>query len=394
MEVRIIKGTKQIGGCITEITSKKSKIIVDFGEDLDGGEFELEGLNKGKSIYDAVFITHSHIDHIGLINTINNDIDVYVEEKSLLIYKLTCDFCNRQKINRSVRTFKFEEKIKVKGMTITPYLVDHSAYNSCMFLIEAEDKKILHTGDYRNHGRKGCLFRKTLEKVGSVDLLITEGTSLSRSSEKYKSEYVLENDLADIMKKYNQVFFLSSTTNIDRTISLIKASLKTNKKYIMTPFTYHLNEILNLNIIIDYKSIFVWKPILYKYKSREFKNNYLNIKTSSKFGKKYAMEVKTSMIEDIKLLKNKNLIDKACLIYSMWDGYKNEENTIEFLEFIKNNNIDIFSLHTSGHADIDAMKLLNKMVKPKKTLIIHTDSSNKNIFDNILEIKDYDIINL
>ena len=34
MKVRIIKGTKQIGGCITEIECNKTKIIIDFGDDL------------------------------------------------------------------------------------------------------------------------------------------------------------------------------------------------------------------------------------------------------------------------------------------------------------------------------------------------------------------------
>ena len=84
MEVRIIKGTNQIGGCITEISTKNTKIIIDFGTDLDETrDFEISGLTKDKSIYDAVFITHSHLDHIGLINKINDDILVFVEEKSL-----------------------------------------------------------------------------------------------------------------------------------------------------------------------------------------------------------------------------------------------------------------------------------------------------------------------
>ena len=46
-----------------------------------------------------------------------------------------------------------------------PYLVDHSSYNSCMFLIEADNKRVLHTGDYRSHGRKGNLFENTLKKI-------------------------------------------------------------------------------------------------------------------------------------------------------------------------------------------------------------------------------------
>lgn len=87
MKVRIIKGTNQIGGCITEVTSNNgTKIIIDFGEDLvDDNEKEpkqnpnIDGLTFGTKKYDAVFITHSHSDHIGLINYILEDIPVYVE---------------------------------------------------------------------------------------------------------------------------------------------------------------------------------------------------------------------------------------------------------------------------------------------------------------------------
>ena len=94
MEVKIIKGTNQIGGCITEITSNKgTKIIIDFGEDLPdnnkgtfGEKLNIDGLTSGKKKYDAVFITHSHGDHIGLINEILDDIPIYIEPISKNIY--------------------------------------------------------------------------------------------------------------------------------------------------------------------------------------------------------------------------------------------------------------------------------------------------------------------
>ena len=38
MEVIIHKGTNQIGGCITEIRTNKTRIIIDFGEDLPSEE--------------------------------------------------------------------------------------------------------------------------------------------------------------------------------------------------------------------------------------------------------------------------------------------------------------------------------------------------------------------
>ena len=135
MEVKIIKGTNQIGGCITEISCKNSKIIIDFGTDLDNDDsFELEGLTKGKSIYNAVFITHSHCDHIGLINKINNDIPIYIEESALKIHNLTCDFTNKEKINREIMIFE----------------IKHNTKNE-----KKEDRKIFDNGDIKVYAYMG-----------------------------------------------------------------------------------------------------------------------------------------------------------------------------------------------------------------------------------------------
>ena len=60
MEIRIIKGTNRIGGCITEIISKNTRILIDFGNDLEDTKesFELDGLTYGKSKYNDVFINN------------------------------------------------------------------------------------------------------------------------------------------------------------------------------------------------------------------------------------------------------------------------------------------------------------------------------------------------
>ena len=42
--------------------------------------------------------------------------------------------------------------LKIGDMTLTPIRVNHSAFDSYMFLIEAEGKRVLHTGDFRTHG--------------------------------------------------------------------------------------------------------------------------------------------------------------------------------------------------------------------------------------------------
>lgn len=41
------------------------------------------------------------------------------------------------------------EPIIVDDIRITPYTVDHAAYDACAFLIEAEGRRILYSGDIR-----------------------------------------------------------------------------------------------------------------------------------------------------------------------------------------------------------------------------------------------------
>ena len=57
-------------------------------------------------------------------------------------------------------------------------------------------------------------------------------------------------------------------------------------------------------------------------------------------------------------------------------------------------NIDIVFLHTSGHADKEAFKELNGITNPNQTIIIHTEdgSKGKEIFNNVIDIDDYEYI--
>ena len=77
-------------------------------------------------------------------------------------------FCfSKSKGNITHPTIDIQSQVpfKIKEITITPYLIDHSAYGAYMFLIEIEGKRILHTGDFRNHGYKGKLLPNTLNKI-------------------------------------------------------------------------------------------------------------------------------------------------------------------------------------------------------------------------------------
>lgn len=401
MKVKILKGTNQIGGCITEITSDKgTKIIIDFGEDLpeDAGKTKItnpniDGLTVGAKKYDAVFITHSHGDHIGLINYILEDIPVYVEPTSKKIYQLLAAFTYK-KIKFDTKDLLFNERVSINDdIYVTPYIVDHSSYNSAMLLIEADGKSVLHTGDFRSHGVKGKIFVPTLEEIDHVDLIVTEGTSLSRSVDKYPTEDELVDKATPIFEKYDQVFILQSSTNIDRIRSFYKAARATGKNFIEDIFTTNITCALKNKTIPNpktFRHVYTWVPTRYNDKPFYFKRKYIfpfwkYRRQAAYEDNKYAMMVKSSMAEDIEKLYNKGHITNACLVYSMWHDYQLKPEMQEFFKQIEKYGIhDIIELHTSGHADIETIKKLNKL-NAQKVIPIHTTEPDKlkEVLDNV-----------
>jgi len=57
--------------------------------------------------------------------------------------------------------------------TVTPYLVDHSAFDSYAMVVEAAGRRLMYTGDLRGHGRKSRLFEEMLARPpAQIDTLL------------------------------------------------------------------------------------------------------------------------------------------------------------------------------------------------------------------------------
>ncbi len=377
MQVRIIKGTKQVGGCITEISSGKTKIIIDLGmkvddvaRGIDPGNPNIKGLTIGKPLYDALLISHIHEDHIGLIKYVLKGIPIFIEENAKRVYKII----SKKKDIPLLSTFNFNKKFKIKDLSITSYQVDHSCYNSGMFLIENNNKKILYTGDFRCHGYLNRKFIANLKKSKDIDLMIWEGTSLGSRHDTYISEKDLSSKLKKEMRKYKQVLAFTTFTNSDRILSFYKA--RGNKKFYLNEKLkkiYMDSNIKDLDININ-KKIAVY--------DKKIDNNFI-------------LNVRVKMLDEIKTLKKEGKLNNACLIYSMWRKYLLTRKDIRnFIMEIKKLNIKIIFMQTSGHADKKSLSYVEELVKPKKSVIIHTrhNKKGKDILESYVKVKDNEII--
>lgn len=212
MRITIYRGAHQIGGCITEIRSDNTKILIDLGANLpDSEEKELSeaDVTELTQDVDAIFYTHYHGDHVGLFYFVPENVPQYIgrgaQEVMMCKYSALSKHqdCSKEiSAIKSFHTYKSNVPIDIKGkIRVTPYYVSHSAFDAYMFKIEVEGKTIFHTGDFRKHGYLGSGLPKMLRAfIKNVDFLIIEGTMLGRREENTITENDIKHNTISLLK--------------------------------------------------------------------------------------------------------------------------------------------------------------------------------------------------
>jgi len=379
MEINIIRGQNQIGGSIIEISSKSTKIILDIGSNLEDKEIvvpEIDGLFKGKAKYDGVLISHYHSDHVGLATRILPEIQIYMGEKSYEIYKVSNEYMGKEYL-KEPKIFKAEEEFFIGDIKITPYLCDHSAFDSYMFLLDCEGKRMLYTGDFRSNGRKS--FEPLLRKLPKVDVLITEGTNLSNNKigKINLTEKELEKKGIELLEGNDKpVFVLMAATNIDRIVTFYKIANATKRLFLLDTYAGLITDTIGGNIP-NPRTFSNVRMFLTNQNKYEILENY----SKNKIGRKgivnsnFMMCIRNSMKQYLENYPEGFSFEGCTMFYSMWEGYKKEKNMKEFLEFMEEKGVKIISLHTSGHADEKDFDKLIKKVEPKIIIPVHTENS-------------------
>lgn len=272
----------------------------------------------------------------------------------------------------------------IKDIKITPFLCDHSAYDSYMFLFEKDNYKIFYTGDFRSNGRKS--YDLLLKKLDfQVDVLICEGTNLSRETNKNVKENELENIYKEKLTAKGPVFIYQSPANIDRLITMYKIFYNSQRIFYQDIYTSLVTisadkNIPNPKFFKNIKSFICFNDLTKTYKLNQYKYNIFKTlpnKSSIKNIKSpnIVMWVRPSMIRDLIFLSKNLNFKNGILVYSMWNGYKKEKYTSDFLEKCRKLGLKIIDIHTSGHADPETIDLLISKLSPKKIEPIHTENS-------------------
>lgn len=422
VKIKVHRGTSQIGGTITEISTENTTIFIDFGSELSVSPEESTDQKMVDMICDskcdAVLFSHYHGDHVGLMGKIpekdinGNEIKLGIGKVARNILKnihsaLCSDFVEDRKEHEKMLTLLSDDRswidftnkstFKIGDFIITTVRVDHSAYDAYMFIIEAEGKCIVHTGDFRTHGRLGKKLFPDLEealKDKTVDILLTEGTMLEREDEEVLSEAQMEDKAYELLKKPENkyAFLVCSSTNVESLASFHNAAMKLGRAFYVNYYVYAQLMEYRKSAGKEDKNLNFWKA--YEFENMYYKNRKLGWKTQPEYMLENGFVMLVGKSDNYKYRMDYFKDYNPLLIYSMWDGYVDDPNADTYDKKLAKlyNDWRHEKLHTSGHATVKDIKKLIKVVSPRIGVIpIHTTKGEG--FDN-MELGEIKVIHL
>jgi len=389
MKICIHRGCKEIDGSCVEIESMGKRILVDIGLPLDSNCSDItlppvSGLSNLDPSLLCMLISHLHLDHYGLAKKITEDIPFLISQGALDILNASSLLFTDQYQFRNTIILKHLRPIILGPFKVTPYLMDHSAYDAFAFLIEAERKQIFYTGDFRGHGRKQKLFDNLIDNPpNDVNILLMEGTTLGRSGidNIYPSEDDLEKQFIDHFNSTKGISFVwTSGQNIDRLVTIYKACRQTGKTLVLDLYTANIVRSLNNPRIPQpgWKQLKVFVPKFQKIKIkekrmfdfvREFSSCRIYPEEIEQMAPELVVLFRPSMVRDFDKFPS---LGKSTLIYSLWSGYLQDEQYAWFKAWLNKKNISIYYCHTSGHAHVSDLQRLAESLLPETIVPIHS----------------------
>ena len=370
MNIIIHRGTHQIGGSVIEISTASTRIVLDFGNELSLDEkytsinLDINGVTRGIPDCDGIVISHYHMDHLGQLTSALPEIPLYMGELSKEIAIISAEYQDKDLYLRllGANTFRGGEAFTIGNIHIRPLVIDHSAADSYMFVIEAEGKRVLYTGDFRMHGLRHHILEKLVNTyIGEVDVLITEGTSLSRDADECISEAAVLEDISSYIQDGKYVFVMCSSTNIDRIMGIWQ-NMPSDKVLICDAYQKKI-----LDTVIN--NVYYESSLYRRHDSPLVLNKGPYPKYYMDYGFVSLVRGTEYFISHIKEFPK----DDVRIIYSMWTEYIEENLSLKNLL----NTYPSYICHASGHVSKDDLVQLIELVDPDIVIPVHTDIPEK-----------------
>lgn len=405
MKVLIHRGSHEIGGNCVELESSGQRIVLDLGRPLWADREEdiplppVAGLRTGEDpTLLGIVLSHPHQDHYGLLEEVPPSIPVYIGEAAARILA-EATFFGVTGMTRTPRDYLRDRvPFEIGPFRVTPFLTDHSAFDAYSLLIEADGRRLFYTGDFRGHGRKAALFERLLrEPPAEIDVLLTEGTQVRSSKDTTRSlptEGEVEEKLVGTFRDLQgMALVVFSAQNIDRLVTVYRAALKAHRSLVVDLYTATIARATGRPSIPQpgHSALRVFVPLSQRirvkeseefHRVNEIKKSRIYIEDLARDPSSYVLLYRQSMG---KALARGGCLNDAGLVWSLWEGYLQEESGKRLKAFLREQDIPLLPIHTSGHASIKDLIRLVEALSPTRVVPMHTEAPERfpDLFQNV-----------
>lgn len=424
MKLTVHRGAKEIGGSCVELTTRTTRLVLDLGlplVDANREPFDSRAamakspeLLKAEKVIppisglfdtdhpppDGVLLSHAHLDHAGLLHLSRSTVPIFATSGTSKMMLAGAVFAGQREMDRTrFREVVSQQPVQIGDCRVTPLAVDHSIYGSVAFLIEAEGKTILYSGDFRNHGRKPGMLRDLLDhlKAKTVDVLICEGTHFGSDKEQGLTEYQLESRIVELIRTAPALVLATfSALDVDRIVTLYKAAQEAGRVFVVDGYAAFVMYLIGRRTKVPRPSkemgIRVFFNELFERRKldnirEKFLGDRIELTEILAEPTKHLMVFRPSMREfDF----NGTLPTQCRCLYGYWKGYLPRPDWVELQKHIADVGGDFIQAHVSGHAYIaDIISFVNSM-NPRTVIPIHTFEPQmfEEHFANVLRICD------
>ena len=385
-------GLGQIGKNVMALEYEDDIIVMDLGfsfpgEDQPGIDLvvpDVTYLEERKHKIRGIVITHAHEDHVGGIPFLLPKIPA-----PIYAAQFTIKFIER-KLEEYHLDFKPElhimdqdknQKIQLGVFTVEFIRITHSIPDACALAIHTPVGTIINTGDWRFEenpidGKPSD--KERLKQIGDegVLMLMSDSTNCEQTGRTPSEREIVETLDEIFVRNYNKRAIIASfSSQITRMQIIIDAVDKAHRKLVVAG-----RSMLN-NLELSVKLGYVKVPPGLLIKAQDMKNyqdSEIVVLTTGSQGEEFSALQRMGKGEhrDVKLKEGDVVILSSSIIpgneKSIWGMVDNLFRWGTYVYQSATREVDDLGIfHISGHANIDEVKEMIELVRPKYYLPIH-----------------------
>jgi ribonuclease J len=348
---------------------------------------------------DAVFLSHGHLDHSAYLSFIKREIPVYCGETTATILQ-TLSEVRRADLEFSVadldfHTFRTGDKIRLGGLTVQPFHVDHSVPGAYGFVIETSRGSVVYTGDFRNHGAKPEMTRDFVEQARASEpvAVVSEGTNMTGAT--VSSEVEVEGKLHSIVSQAEGIVLAEfAYSDVDRLNSFYHIAKRNNRCLAVSLKQAHLLNALKKDKGLHVPDLDSDDVLVFRKSKKRFdkwerdlidrydgRDKVFDVFEASK---RQCNVVLAMSFYDFEELVDLQPAAGSCYVLSASEPF-NEEMEIDYeklVNWLRHYGMPQYHVHVSGHMMPLQLKAALREIGGKRVFPVHTE--NADLFEKFM----------